>query len=248
MPRYKLTIEYDGTDFVGWQRQKNGPAVQQALEEAVLGFSGESVVSHAAGRTDTGVHALAMTAHVDLDKPRDASTVRDAINYHLRPAPIAIIAAEIVSEDFHARFSCIGRAYEYHILNRRAPLALDARRAWRITPHLDADAMDAAAQALVGRHDFTTFRASACQAATPVKTLREISVSRAGEGVLIRCVARSFLHHQVRSIAGSLVEVGTGKWTPRDFKSALEAQDRARCGPVAPPYGLYFVKAIYDGE
>lgn len=245
MQRYKLTIEYEGTNYVGWQRQANGPSIQEAIENAVVAFCGEEAVTHAAGRTDAGVHALAMAAHLDLSKDHRPDTVRDAVNQHLKPAPIAVTSCEKVSEDFHARFSCHRRAYEYRIVNRRPPLALEKHRAWRVPQSLDADAMHEAAQHLVGRHDFTTFRAAACQSESPVKTLDEISVSRMGEDVLIRCAARSFLHHQVRSITGSLVEVGKGKWRPRDLKTALEAADRTACGPVAPPDGLYFVRAEY---
>lgn len=245
MARYKLTLEYDGTDFVGWQRQANGPSIQGALEAAAKAFSSEDVTANAAGRTDAGVHALAMVAHIDLEKAYRAEVVRDAINQHLRPHPVAVIAAEEVGDDFHARFSCIGRAYEYRIVNRRPPLALEAGRAWRVAQTLDADAMHEAAQCLVGKHDFTTFRAAACQAQSPVKTLESISVSRMGADIVIRCAARSFLHHQVRSITGSLVDVGKGKWRVRDLKEALEARDRTRCGQVAPAQGLYFVKADY---
>ncbi|WDI32853.1 tRNA pseudouridine(38-40) synthase TruA [Hyphococcus flavus] len=245
MPRYKLTIEYDGTGYVGWQRQANGPSIQEALEDAVKAFCGDDEPSHAAGRTDAGVHALAMVAHINLSKEHRPDTVRDAINQHLKPQPIVVVGCGQVSEDFHARFSCIKRAYEYRIVNRRPPLALDARRAWRVSQKLDADAMNEAAQCLAGRHDFTTFRAAACQSDSPIKSLDEISVSRAGEDVIIRCAARSFLHHQVRSITGSLVEVGKGKWRVNDMKTALEAADRKRCGPVAPPDGLYFVRAEY---
>lgn len=245
MPRYKLILEYDGGPFVGWQRQENGPSVQETVETAVLALTGEASVVHAAGRTDAGVHALAMTAHVDIAKAFRPDVVRDALNQHMRPAPVAVLAAEIVGDDFHARFSCIRRSYEYRIVNRRPPLALEAGRAWRVSQQLDAEAMQAAAQILVGRHDFTTFRAAACQASTPVKTLDEISVSRIGEEIVIRCAARSFLHHQVRSFAGALVEVGRGKWRAKDLKAALEAKDRAACAPVAPPEGLYFVRADY---
>ncbi len=245
MQRFKLTIEYDGTGFVGWQRQANGPSIQENLERAVTSFCGEEALVQSAGRTDAGVHALGMIAHVDIEKDASPGTVRDAINYHLNGAPIAVLACEPVSDDFHARFSCLRRSYEYRIVNRRAPLALDASRAWRIAQPLDAEAMDAAAQCLVGQHDFTTFRAAACQAESPVKTLEQISVVRAGEEIILRCAARSFLHHQVRSITGSLVEVGRGKWRSRDMSAALKARDRKRCGPVAPPDGLYFVKADY---
>jgi len=248
MPRYKLTLEYDGRPFAGWQRQDNGPSVQAALEAAARAFSGETITAHAAGRTDAGVHARAMTAHVDFAKEYPADTVRDAVNQHLRPAPIAVLMAEHVSDEFHARFSCIRRAYEYRIVNRRAPLALEAGRAWRIGTPLDSDAMREEAQALVGRHDFTTFRAASCQSATPVKTLDEICVVREGEHIVIRCAARSFLHHQVRAFAGSLAEVGKGKWRAGALKAALEAKDRSRCGATAPADGLYFLRADYESS
>ena len=245
MARYKLILEYDGTNFVGWQRQENGLSIQEILEDAVKAFCGENVIAHAAGRTDAGVHALAMTAHIEIEKSPAADTVRDAVNQHMRPHPIAILSAEQAGDDFHARFSCVRRAYEYRIVNRRAPLALDAGRAWRVPQKLDADAMHEAAQCLVGKHDFTTFRSIKCQADSPVKTLDEISVSRIGEEVILRCAARSFLHNQVRSFVGTLVEAGKGKWRARDVKAALDAADRARCGQVAPPEGLYFVRAEY---
>jgi len=245
MARYKLIIEYDGTDFVGWQRQENGLSIQEVVEKAAKSFSGESVTAFAAGRTDAGVHAIAMTAHLDFAKSHRADTVRDAINQHMRPHPIAILAAEETGDQFHARFSCVRRAYEYRIANRRAPLALEVGRQWRVPQELDADAMHEAAQCLVGQHDFTTFRAAQCQSDSPVKTLEEISVARLGQEVIVTCAARSFLHHQVRSITGSLVEVGKGKWRMRDLKAALEAADRTRCGQVAPPDGLYFVRADY---
>ena len=248
MPRYKLILEYDGGPFSGWQRQENGPSVQQALETAVLGFCSETVTAHAAGRTDAGVHARAMTVHIDLARDFPADTVRDALNQHLRPAPIAVLSAQIVSDDFHARFSCIRRAYEYRIVNRRAPLTLDAGRAWRVGTPLDAEAMHAAAQVFVGKHDFTTFRAASCQSDSPLKTLDDISVSRAGEEIFIRCAARSFLHHQVRSFAGTLAEAGRGRWRVGDVKAALKAKDRASCGPVAPAEGLYFLRADYESR
>ncbi len=248
MPRYKLVLEYYGKPFVGWQRQENGPSIQAALEAAAEALSGKKAASQAAGRTDAGVHALGMVVHIDLAKAFPADVVQNAINQHLKPAPIAVLSAEIADDDFHARFSCIRRSYEYRIVNRRAPLTIDAGRAWRVSPPLDADAMDAAAQVLVGKHDFTTFRAAACQSYSPVKTLDEISVARAGEDILIRCAARSFLHNQVRSMTGSLVEVGKGKWRARDIKAALEAKDRARCAMVAPPDGLYFLRADYENS
>jgi tRNA pseudouridine38-40 synthase len=246
MARYLLILEYDGAPFVGWQRQENGPSVQAAIEEAAFAFSGARPVAHAAGRTDAGVHALAMPAHIDLPRAYEAGTVRDALNHHLRPAPIAVLAAQEVDETFHARFSARARHYEYRIVNRRGPLALDAGRAWRIAAPLDADAMREAAQALTGRHDFSTFRAAQCQSVSPVKTLSALDVRRDGERVVIAASAPSFLHHQVRSIAGSLVEVGLGRWSARDLVAALEARDRARCGQVAPPEGLYFARADYD--
>ncbi len=246
MPRYKLTLEYDGGPFVGWQRQENGPSVQGAVEDAVKALTGAPAHVYAAGRTDAGVHAVAMTAHADIEKDFDSDVVRDAVNFHLKPAPIAVLAAEQVDDDFHARFSCIRRAYEYRIINRRAPLALERGRAWRIGQQIDAEAMHGAAQCLVGLHDFSTFRSVHCQSKSPVKTLDEISVSRAGEDVVLRCAARSFLHHQVRSIAGSLAEVGRGKWRARDLEGALEAKSRDACGPVAPPDGLYFLRADYE--
>ena len=245
MPRYKLTLEYDGGPFVGWQRQDNGPSVQGAVEQAVEALAGAPSAVYAAGRTDAGVHALAMVAHVDIEKDFEDDVVRDAVNFHLKPAPISVLLAERVSDEFHARFSCLRRSYEYRIINRRAPLALERGRAWRIGQALDAEAMDAAAQVLVGKHDFTTFRAAQCQSKSPVKTLDEISVSRAGDEIFLRCAAPSFLHHQIRSFAGSLAEVGRGKWRAADLNAALEATSRDACGPVAPPDGLYFVRADY---
>lgn len=245
MPRYLLVLEFDGGPFVGWQRQENGLSVQGALEEAVFRFCGERVTAHSAGRTDAGVHALAMPAHIDIEKETDADTIREAINYHLKPAPIAALTAARAADDFHARFSAVRRHYRYRIVNRRAPLTLDAGKAWRLAPPLDADAMNEAAQALIGKHDFTTFRASTCQADTPVKTLSSISVARRDEEILIETSARSFLHHQVRSMVGSLVEVGIGRWSVADFADAFGARDRRRCGQVAPAEGLYFVRADY---
>ncbi len=245
MPRYKLTLEYDGGGFVGWQRQENGLSIQEAVENAVHRFCGEHVHVYSAGRTDSGVHALAMAAHLDLETSWPVKTIRDALNFHLRPAPISILSVELAADDFHARFSCVRRAYEYRIINRRAPLALDRGRAWRVAVRLDAEAMHDAAQVLVGRHDFTTFRSAKCQSASPVKSVEEISVMRLAEDIFIRCSARSFLHNQVRSFAGSLAEVGKGKWRARELKAALEAKDRAACGPVAPGEGLYFLRADY---
>jgi tRNA pseudouridine38-40 synthase len=245
MPRYKLVIEYDGTPFVGWQVQNNGPSIQGALEAAAAAFSGETVTMRGAGRTDAGVHALGQVAHVDFARAWDADTVRDAINAHLRPHPIAVLSAEAVADNFDARFSAVKRHYRYRIVNRRAPLALDAARAWRIPRPLDAQAMHAAAQRLVGRHDFTTFRAAECQAKSPVKTLDHLDVERHGDEVHVRASARSFLHHQVRSMVGSLALVGDGRWSADDLARALAAHDRAACGPVAPPDGLYLVRVDY---
>ena len=245
MTRFRLTVEYDGRPFMGWQRQAHGPSVQQAIEEAVEAVTGETTVLHAAGRTDAGVHALAMTAHVDIAKPITPFRLSEALNARLRPLPVAILGAEAAAEDFHARFSCVGRRYVYHIVNRRAPLALDARRAWQVAVPLDAEAMHEAAQRLVGRHDFTTFRSAHCQSDSPVKTLDRLDVTRDGERIEIRAAARSFLHHQVRSMVGCLELVGRGKWTARDLEAALAARDRAALGFNAPPDGLYFVEALY---
>jgi len=245
MPRYKLTIEYNGTPFVGWQVQDNGPSVQGVLTEAIAAFTGERVAVAGAGRTDAGVHASGQVAHIDLAKEWDGDTVRDAINFHLRPRPIAVLTAEQVAEDFDARFSAIKRRYLYRIVNRRADLALDQTRAWRVPRPLDGDAMHAAAQKLVGRHDFTTFRAAECQAKSPVKTLDQLDVKRDGDELRITAAARSFLHHQVRSMVGSLVHVGEGKWSAEELADALAARDRTRCGQVAPPQGLYLARVEY---
>jgi tRNA pseudouridine38-40 synthase len=245
VPRYKLLIEYDGTPFVGWQRQDNGPSVQGALIDAIKAFTGEPADVVGAGRTDTGVHAVGQVAHVDLSRDWDTETVRDATNAHLRPHPIAVLAAEQVGADFHARFSATRRHYRYRILNRRADLALERHRAWRIVKELDAEAMHTAAQNLVGNHDFTTFRAAECQAKSPVKTLDAFDVSRNGEEIAITAVARSFLHHQVRSMVGSLVLVGDGKWRADNLAAALAARDRSACGPVAPADGLYLMRVEY---
>ena len=245
MTRFRLTVEFDGRPFMGWQRQAHGPSVQQAIEEAIQAITHEAVTLHAAGRTDAGVHALAMTAHVDIAKPITAHRLADGTNARLRPLPVAILRAEPVAEDFHARFSCLGRRYLYRIVNRRAPLVLDAGRAWRVPVVLHADSMHRAAQQLVGRHDFTTFRSVQCQADSPVKTLDRLTVRRLGEVIEIEAAARSFLHHQVRSMVGCLQLVGRGKWSARDLKAALEARDRAALGLNAPPDGLYFVEAVY---
>jgi len=245
MPRYKLTLEYDGTLYVGWQAQHNGASIQGALTDAIAAFAAERAAVRGAGRTDAGVHALGQVAHVDLSKQWETDTVRDAINFHLRPQPIAVLTAEQVADDFDARFSAIKRHYLYRIVNRRADLTLEANRVWRVPRPLDAAAMHEAAQSLIGRHDFTTFRAAECQAKSPVKTLDRLAVVRDGEQIRIETSARSFLHHQVRSIVGSLIHVGEGKWSAADLEAALAARDRARCGQVAPPYGLYLVRVEY---
>ncbi|HWA70043.1 MAG TPA: tRNA pseudouridine(38-40) synthase TruA [Rhizomicrobium sp.] len=246
MPRYRLTIEYDGGPFVGWQRQAEGASVQGALETAIEKLSGERVTVTGAGRTDAGVHALGQVAHFDLEKTFEAGKVRDALNHYLRPDPVVVLDAAAVDGDFHARFSAMARHYWFRILNRRAPPALDEGRVWHVSQNLDADAMHAAAQFLVGRHDFTTFRAAECQSASPVKTLDRLDVSRRADEIHIEASARSFLHHQIRGFAGTLKLVGEGKWQPRDVKKALKARDRAACGPVSPPDGLYLVKVDYD--
>jgi tRNA pseudouridine38-40 synthase len=245
LTRFRLTVEFDGRPFMGWQRQAHGPSVQQAIEEAILAVTAEEARLHAAGRTDAGVHALAMTAHADIAKPIAPFRLMEALNALLKPAPIAILACEIVPDDWHARFSCIGRSYVYRIVNRRAPLTLDLGHAWRIAKPLDAEAMQVAAQALVGQHDFTTFRSIHCQAQSPVKTLERLDVRRDGEEILVEASARSFLHHQVRSMVGCLALVGQGQWAVDDVAAALEARDRAALGLNAPPDGLYFVAARY---
>lgn len=245
MPRYKLIIEYDGAPFCGWQYQDNGPSVQGALEAAAKAMTGEDVRVNGAGRTDAGVHALAQVAHLDLTKAYMADRVRDALNAHLRPHPIGVLSAEIVPDTFDARFSATKRHYIYRIANRRANLALDVGKVWRVARPLDADAMHAAAQVLVGKHDFTTFRDTECQAKSPDKTLDALDVTRDGDAIHITTSARSFLHSQVRSMVGSLVWVGHGRWTAKDMQAALDARDRAACGPVAPPDGLYLVRVEY---
>ena len=245
MPRYKLTIEYDGGPFVGWQIQDNGPSVQGVLAAAVEAFCGEKVSVQGAGRTDAGVHALAQVGHLDLAKDWDEDTVRDALNAHLRPHPVAVIAAERVDDSFDARFSAIRRHYLYRIINRRADLTFERGRAWRIAKPLDIPAMQAAAQRLIGRHDFTTFRNVECQAKSPVKTLDRLDVARDGDEIRVTAAARSFLQHQVRSMVGSLIHVGEGKWRADDLAAALAARDRTACGQVAPPHGLYLVRVDY---
>lgn len=248
MTRFALTLEFDGTPFFGLQRQAHGPSVQQAVEEAVHATTGETVTLNAAGRTDAGVHALAMRAHVDIAKPIDAFRLMEALNHHLRPNPIAVLACEVVADDWHARFSCVGREYLYRIANRRAPLTLDLNRAWAVPQPLDAEAMHRAAQALVGQHDFTTFRSVHCQAQSPEKTLDLLSAERVGDEVRIRAAARSFLHHQVRSMVGCLALVGMGRWAESQVGEALAARDRQALGLNAPSEGLYFVRALYPAE
>ncbi len=245
MPRYKLTIEYDGAPFVGWQIQANGLSVQSVLTNAIAAFTGERATVGGAGRTDAGVHALGQVAHVDLTREWEPDTVRDALTAHLRPHPVAVIAAERVAPDFDARFSAVQRHYLYLIVNRRADLALERGRAWRVGKLLDAKAMHNAATRLVGKHDFTTFRDAECQAKSPVKTLDRLDVYREGDNVCIETSARSFLHSQVRSMVGSLVAVGEGRWTGDDLSAALAARDRAACAQVAPPEGLYLVRVDY---
>lgn len=245
MPRYKLTLEYDGTPFVGWQLQDGQMSVQGRLAEAVEAFSGESAIPRGAGRTDAGVHAAGQVAHLDLERDWDPATVRDALNAQVRPDPISVLECETVSADFDARFSAKARHYVYRIIDRRAPLALERNRAWSVFKTLDASAMHDAAQALLGHHDFTTFRSSECQAASAEKTLDRLDVSRHGETIRIEASARSFLHNQVRSMVGSLKCVGEGRWTKQDLEAALRACDRAACGPVAPACGLYLVKVDY---
>src|SRR6478672_3233240 len=245
MPRYKILIEYDGAPFAGWQYQDNAPSVQRTIMAAIEAFSGETPMVQGAGRTDAGVHALGQVAHFDLSSERDTDTIRDALNAHLRPHPIAILSAETVSGDFDARRSAVRRHYLYRIANRRPDLALERGRAWRVSRRLDAEAMHEAAQRLVGKHDFTTFRSTECQAKSPEKTLDRLDVSRLGDEIHVTAVARSFLHNQVRSMVGSLVLVGEGKWAPDDLAKVLEARDRTACGPVAPPDGLYLVKVDY---
>ncbi len=248
MTRFALTLEFDGTPFFGLQRQGHGPSVQQSVEEAADRIVGHPVTLHAAGRTDAGVHALAMRCHFDSDTALTPFRLSEALNAHLRPDPIAVTHCEIVSEEWHARFSCIGRAYEYRVLNRRAPPTLELGRVWHVPQELDTDAMHRAAQALVGKHDFTTFRSVQCQAASPVKTLDRLAVRREGEHVLVEAAARSFLHHQVRSMVGCLALVGMGRWREEQVAEALAARDRQKLGFNAPPDGLYFVKAIYPQE
>lgn len=248
MPRYQLTIEYDGTGFVGWQSQDNGLSVQAALQDAVRGFSGEDVKLFGAGRTDSGVHALGQVAHIDLSQDWQPQRVCDAVNAHLRPLPIAVLKVAAVGDDFDARFSAVQRHYLYRIINRRAPLVLQRHQAWHVIQPLDDGAMHRAAQALVGRHDFSTFRDARCQSKSPVRTLDQISIIRDGEVVEIRVSARAFLHRQVRSIVGSLEKVGVGTWPPGAMGQILAAKDRTACGPVARACGLYLVRVDYPDQ
>lgn len=248
MTRFKLIVEFDGRPFLGWQKQASGPTVQASIEEAASRMTGETVIVHAAGRTDAGVHGLAMAAHLDIAKPLTAYRLMEGLNALLRGQPVAILSCETVPDDWHARFSCTGRRYIYHIINRRAPLALETGRAWRVSHALDASAMHSAAQILVGHHDFTTFRSVHCQSASPVKTLDRLDVQREGERISVYTAARSFLHHQVRSMVGCLMWVGQGKWTADDLRAALDARDRAALGFNAPPDGLYFAEAVYSGS
>lgn len=245
MSRYKILIEYDGGGFVGWQRQDNGPSVQQALEEAIEKFCGEKVTLFGAGRTDSGVHAQGQVAHFDLEGEAEPDTVRDALNFHLKPARVSVLEAAPAKSNFDARLSAKERAYVYRITNRRAPLGLGRGYSWWVSVPLDAEAMDAAAKTLIGNHDFTTFRAAHCQAKSPVKTLDVLTVTRDGETIEVHARARSFLHHQVRNIVGTLKLVGEEKWTAADVKSALEKKDRAAGGPTAPADGLYLVEVVY---
>jgi tRNA pseudouridine38-40 synthase len=245
MTRFRLLIEYDGRPFMGWQRQDHGPSVQAAIEDALFAVTRERGPLHAAGRTDAGVHARGQVAHVDVERRITPFRLMEALNARLRPAPVAILACDEAAPDFHARFACTGRAYRYRIVNRRAPLTVDAGLAWRVPTPLDAEAMHAAAQRLVGRHDFTTFRAAYCQAPSPVKTLDRLDVERLGEEVHVHAAARSFLHHQVRSMVGCLKLVGEGKWRADDLQAALDAADRSRLGLNAPPDGLTLMEATY---
>ena len=246
MPRYRLTVEYDGRPFMGWQRQAHGPTIQAEIEEALGRITGSNPTVHGCGRTDSGVHALGQIAHVDIDRQMTGARIMAALNAQLRPHPVAIVDAAISADDFHARFDCRERRYRYIIRNRRAPLTLTAGREWRVPRPLDAAAMDEAAGHLIGKHDFTTFRAAHCQAKSPVKTMTRLSVLRNEDRVIIDAAAPSFLHHQVRSITGCLAMVGEGKWTPADMKAALKVRDRSALGFNAPPDGLYFLAAIYD--
>ena len=245
MTRWRLTIEFDGGPFMGWQRQDHGPSVQQTLEEALERMTGERATFTAAGRTDAGVHALAMPVHVDVTKSLTPHRLREGLNALVRPQPVSVLDVEEVADDWHARFSCLGRSYVYRILNRRAPPALDRGRVWHIPVLLDVEAMQRGAALMVGKHDFTTFRSVQCQSDSPVKTLDRLDVRRVGDEIHVEAAARSFLHHQVRSMVGCLALVGRGQWSASDIGKALEARDRAALGLNAPPHGLYFAGATY---
>ena len=246
MPRFKLTIEYDGTRFHGWQHQQDGTSVQESVERAITAFSGETRRIVAAGRTDSGVHATHQVAHVDFEKEWSAFTVREAMNAHLKNSGVAVLDARRVSDEFDARMSAVKRHYCYRLINRRAPVVIDAKRAWHIKWKMDTALMQKGADRLIGKHDFTTFRAAECQAKSPLKTLDRLDVVANGEEIRVYASARSFLHHQVRSMVGSLILVATGKWTPDDLEAALNACDRQRCGPMAPPDGLYLIGVDYN--
>jgi tRNA pseudouridine38-40 synthase len=245
MSRFKITIEYDGGPYAGWQRQADSPSVQRAIEEAIERLSGEAATLHGAGRTDAGVHALGQVAHFDLAAGMEPDTIRDGLNAHLKSESIVVVAAALAAADFDARFSATARHYCYQILNRRAPAAVERRHVWHVPQRLDPGAMEDGAAALVGNHDFTTFRSSECQAKSPVKTLDRLDIEADGDNILVRASARSFLHSQVRSMVGTLVKVGTGAWPAGRVGEALEARDRAACGPLAPPHGLYLVAVDY---
>jgi tRNA pseudouridine38-40 synthase len=248
VPRYKIIVEYDGGPFVGWQRQDSGPSVQAALEDAITAFSGERVVVHGAGRTDAGVHALGQVAHFDLAGEKRLEEVRGALSFHLKPQPVVVVSAELAPNGFHARFSATRRRYRYRILNRRTPAALERGHVWHVPVPLDTAAMQEAAEELIGKHDFNSFRSVACQAKSSIKTLDALTVSRSGEEVAIEVAARSFLHNQVRIMAGTLKLVGEGKWTAQTVADVLAACDRTRGGPTAPPDGLYLAAVRYDGS
>ncbi len=245
MPRYRILVEYDGTPFLGWQRQAQGASVQGALESALFQFCGEAASVRGAGRTDAGVHALGQVAHFDLGKAWEPFRVREALNFYLKPAPVVVLDCASADDTFDARYSATARHYRYRILARRAPPALDRHRVWWVPVALDHESMATAARSLLGRHDFTTFRAAQCQASSPLRTLDRLDVSRSGDEIVVEASARSFLHNQVRSMVGSLKLVGEGKWRPRDLEAALEARDRTACGPVAAACGLYLVRVDY---